>query len=218
MTLTINDLMENVSKDWEHILLGDHMRKLLQSVLKTIGNDAITPDKPDIFKFARVTPFNRIKLVILGHEPYYSLNYPADGLAFSTKGSKCPRSLRSIISALRKSHLIKNMPQHYTLNAWAKQGILLLNTSLTVRPWDAGSHVKIWRLYMDNVITRIAHAKKNLIWLLLGANTKNKIKFIDASKHIILSYAHPANYTVDFTICPHFKTIQKYHKFNWNIL
>lgn len=146
----------------------------------------------DLFNCFRYTPLNEIKAVILGQDPYHEPNQ-AHGLCFSVKeGVKLPPSLVNIYKEIQDDLGI-NEPDRGDLTKWAKEGILLLNTSLTVREHLANSHSKCgWAWFTDSVIKLVSENTENVVFILWGGNARSKTRLIDQSKHLILQSAHPS--------------------------
>lgn len=152
----------------------------------------IFPDEQNILEAFRLTPFDKVKVVILGQDPYHGMGQ-AHGLAFSVrKGVKPPPSLVNIFKEL-KSDLNHETPSHGNLEEWSKQGVLLLNTVLTVEESLAGSHHKKgWEQFTDKVIEVLNEKKDHLVFILWGAPAQKKAKQVDEKKHLILKSVHPS--------------------------
>ncbi|QWX85129.1 uracil-DNA glycosylase [Cellulophaga sp. HaHaR_3_176] len=150
------------------------------------------PEKDAIFSAFNHSTFDGTKIVIIGQDPYHGINQ-ANGLCFSVKdGITHPPSLKNIFKEL-ESDIQMAYPNSGNLESWAKQGILLLNATLTVRSSEAGSHQKQgWEIFTDAVIKLISSKKENVIFLLWGGFAKKKIKIIDQKKHHILESGHPS--------------------------
>jgi len=152
----------------------------------------IYPPGPLIFNAFNLTPFNELKVVILGQDPYHGTGQ-AHGLCFSVqKGIKPPPSLLNVFKEI-KTDLGIDAPNHGNLEKWAKQGVLLLNASLTVNAGEANSHAQSgWQTFTDAVIKKISEEKTGIIFLLWGNFAKAKKSLIDTSKHFVLEAAHPS--------------------------
>jgi len=159
-----------------------------------------------IFNAFNQTPLSQVKVVILGQDPYHGPRQ-AHGLCFSVpKGINTPPSLINIFKEI-KEDTNNPLPPNGDLTRWAKQGVLLLNATLTVRARTPGSHQgKGWEQFTDTVIATISRTRKNVVFLLWGRYARNKAKLIDSSKHLILQAAHPSPYSADkgFFGCRHF--------------
>ncbi len=175
----------------------------------------IFPAGAQIFKAFDTTPLDRLKVVILGQDPYHGEGQ-AHGLSFSVpQGVGIPPSLRNMFKEL-KSDLGIEIPQTGNLEKWARQGVLLLNATLTVRANEAGSHQnRGWETFTDAVIKQISTEKENIVFILWGKYAQAKEPLIDSKKHLILMAAHPSPFSADrgFFGCKHFSTTNKYlHK------
>ncbi|MFA6770110.1 MAG: uracil-DNA glycosylase [Bacteroidales bacterium] len=166
----------------------------LTSYIKTDINSGITvyPKGSNIFSAFNYTPFNEVKVVILGQDPYHGANQ-AHGLSFSVpEGVTPPPSLVNIFKEL-KTDLGIDPPSSGNLERWAKQGVFLLNAVLTVRAGQAASHSRIgWTQFTDAVIKKLSDKRDGIIFLLWGNFAKGKKSLIDSSKHFILEAAHPS--------------------------
>lgn len=164
-----------------------------------------------IFNAFNLTPFDRVKVVILGQDPYHGLGQ-AHGLCFSVPdGVKAPPSLVNIFKEIHADLGIP-MPGTGNLSKWAEQGVLLLNATLTVRENQAGSHQnKGWEQFTDAVIKTLSDQKSGLVFLLWGNYAKNKAALIDASKHLVLMAPHPSPLARGgFFGCKHFSKTNEY--------
>lgn len=166
----------------------------------------IYPPKYHVFRAMELCPLDKVKVVILGQDPYHGPGQ-ANGLAFSVnKGITLPPSLRNIFKELESDLRIKNT--YGDLTSWAKQGVLLLNTVLTVEEGKPGSHYDIgWEKYTDNIIRHL-NKKEDIIFVLWGSKAKAKKLLIDEEKHYILESAHPSPLSCQgFFGCRHFSKI-----------
>ena len=152
----------------------------------------IYPAGSFIFSAFNLTPFDKVKVVILGQDPYHGAGQ-ANGLCFSVNnGIKNPPSLNNIFKEL-KSDCGCEMPLSGNLESWAQQGVFLLNATLTVRANEAGSHQKKgWEQFTDTIIKLISDKKENVVFLLWGNYAKAKTLLINSSKHLVLQAAHPS--------------------------
>jgi uracil-DNA glycosylase len=201
-----------IEPGWKEVL-KDEFRKdyFLQIVtwLKTerISGRVIYPPGSLIFNAFEQTPFDKLKVVILGQDPYHGPGQ-AHGLSFSVpEGVKPPPSLQNMFKEI-ESDLGIRMPANYgNLTYWAKQGVLLLNASLTVRANEPNSHSKIgWMDFTDAVIKVISEKKEHIVFLLWGRFAQEKQPLIDETKHYVLKAAHPSPFSADkgFFGCRHF--------------
>lgn len=188
-----HDILHN---DWSP-LLQDEFKKpyylKLRQLLKTAyTNGQVYPNAHDIFNALHHTPFHKVKAVILGQDPYHGPNQ-AHGLSFSVQPNvKKPPSLVNIFKELHQD-LGCNIPANGDLTNWAKQGVLLLNTVLTVRAGQAHSHRNIgWETFTDKVITTLNKKSEPIVYILWGAAAQKKSKLIDTTKHLIIKAPHPS--------------------------
>lgn len=197
-------------------------------------NQLIFPSGDNIFNAFNSTPVKDVKVIIIGQDPYHSYEKTADailphahGLCFSVpkEAKKIPPSLKNIYKEIA-TDLGYTIPTHGNLSSWAKQGVLLLNATLTVRAHEVGSHQKKgWETFTDNVIKKLSAEKKGLIFLLWGKFAQDKANLIDQKKHHVLMAAHPSPFSAHngFYGCQHFsKTNQLLKKMglteiNWQI-
>lgn len=152
----------------------------------------IFPPNSDIFNAFNLTPFDKVKVVILGQDPYHGDNQ-AHGLAFSVqKGVDLPPSLVNIFKELR-ADLDISLPEYGDLSHWAKEGVLLLNSVLTVRAHEAHSHRgKGWESFTDSVISAISDLRSHVVFILWGKPAQSKKRLIDTSRHCIIEAPHPS--------------------------
>ena len=178
------------------------------------SNKIIFPAQKNWFKAFELTPFNEVKVIILGQDPYHSEGQ-AQGLSFSVAdGMKIPPSLRNIYQELE---LDLGIPANDSgnLKHWATQGVLLLNSVLTVEKNSPGSHANSgWIDFTDGVIHTLSEEKENLIFMLWGSYAQQKVELIDANKHLILTATHPSPFSAHkgFFGCKHFSKANDYLK------
>ncbi|WP_316785168.1 uracil-DNA glycosylase [Pedobacter frigiditerrae] len=156
----------------------------------------VYPKGVDIFNAFNHTPFDKVKVVILGQDPYHGQGQ-AHGLSFSVqKGITVPPSLKNMYKELAEEFPDFKIPNHGDLTAWADQGVLLLNATLTVRANEAGSHQKQgWEIFTDYVISQLSAQKTGLVFLLWGRFAQQKESLIDTGKHFVLKAAHPSPFS-----------------------
>lgn len=182
-------------KSWEKILQDEmekpYFRKLMEELDKAYEQGKVYPQKHEIFQAFRLTPYDRVKVVLLGQDPYHGKGQ-AEGLAFSVKkGVKIPPSLRNIFKELEEDLRIEK-PDHGSLVSWAEEGVLLLNTVLTVEEGKANAHAGMgWKTFTDRVIRKLGQREDPLVFILWGNQAKEKEKFI-AEHHRIISSVHPS--------------------------
>jgi len=179
-----NELSEEFDKPYFHEL----MAFVADEYLKT----TCFPPKPQIFAAFKACPFNKVKVVIIGQDPYHGESQ-AHGLCFSVNtGVAYPPSLRNIFEEIR-NETGKRVPDSGNLERWAAQGVLLLNSVLTVRKGDAGSHQnRGWEIFTDAVIKMISAEKTNVVFMLWGGYAKKKGAVVDQNKHLVLESGHPS--------------------------
>ena len=211
--MTITKL--HLNSEWKAFLKEELNSNNFQAIISTLlierKNHTIFPKNDAIFNAFNFTTPNKIKVVILGQDPYHRESQ-AHGLAFSVpNGVKIPPSLRNIFKEL-KSDLNHSISSNGNLESWAKQGVLMLNASLTVREKVAGSHQKLgWETFTDSVIKKISDKKEGIIFLLWGAFAQKKLELIDKRKHHILITSHPSPFSAyrGFLGCNHFSKTNK---------
>ena len=170
----------------------DYFNKIRSFIKEEYKNKTIFPPAKLIFNAFNLTPLNKIKVIIIGQDPYHGKGQ-AHGLSFSVpEDIKIPPSLLNIYKEL-KEDINKEIPKHGFLEAWANQGVLLLNSVLTVQSGKANSHKNIgWERFTESVIERVSIKKDKLVFLLWGNYAQKKETFIDSNKHLILKSVHPS--------------------------
>jgi uracil-DNA glycosylase len=173
-----------------------NLKKFLQNEKDT--GQVVYPKNADIFRAFNDTPFDKVKVVILGQDPYHGPNQ-AHGLSFSVqKGIAIPKSLINIYKELATDIPGFIKPAHGNLEEWAKQGVLLLNATLTVRAGEAASHQKKgWETFTDEVIHTLSQKRTGLVFILWGSYAQSKIPLIDQTKHHIIKSVHPSPLSVE---------------------
>lgn len=192
----------------------EYFEKLTQFVKDEYKATTVYPAGKNIFRAFELCPFDQVKVVILGQDPYHGPNQ-ANGLCFSVNdGIPLPPSLQNIYKEIATDLSVK-APTTGNLDNWSRQGVLLLNATLTVRANLAGSHQKKgWEIFTDAVIKTIADQKDNIVFLLWGKYAQEKGKVIDSNKHLILKSAHPSPLSAynGFFGCRHFSKTNDYLK------
>lgn len=210
MEFILNEKWKEVLKDE---LKQPYIKELEKFLEKEYNEYTIFPPADLIFDAFRKTSFNNVKAVILGQDPYHKIGQ-AKGLAFSVpKGITIPPSLRNIYKALKNDIEDFQIPSHGNLSSWADQGVLLLNTTLTVRENQAGSHQKHgWERFTDKVIQLLSDKQEAIVFLLWGNPAQEKAKLIDTSKHCILKTVHPSPLSAHrgFLTCQHFSKTNEF--------
>ena len=193
--------MVKFDNDWDKVLEGEFEKEYYQRLRKFLINEyrtqTIYPDMYDIFNAMKLTPYSDVKAVILGQDPYHQPG-EAHGLCFSVKkGVRIPPSLRNIFRELHDDLGIVP-PQHGCLERWAKNGVLLLNTVLTVRRSEPNSHRgRGWETFTDTVIHHLNKREEPMVFILWGKNAKEKKDLITNPFHLILEGAHPSPYSAN---------------------
>jgi len=212
-----------IEESWKRELKEEFTKTYFQHIITFLkaekaSGKIIYPPGPLIFNAFKQTPFDRVKVVLIGQDPYHNKGQ-AHGLSFSVPdGVSKPPSLNNIFKEL-KNDLGIEIPENGNLIKWAQQGVLLLNASLTVRQNEPGSHANIgWLQFTDNVIKRISDDKEGIVFLLWGKFAQEKQSLIDETKHFVLKAAHPSPYSANngFFGCKHFsktnELLMKQHK------
>ena len=202
--------------DWNErlgpLFSDEKYKKIRQFLIEEYKTHTVYPDMYDLYNCFRYTPFANVKTVILGQDPYHNEGQ-AHGLCFSVQdGIQKPPSLENIFKEL-KADIGCEPPKSGNLSKWAKQGVLLLNTALTVRAHQANSHAKCgWAWFTDNVIKIVSEQKANVVFILWGGNARSKKPLIDGSKHLILECAHPSPLSAynGFFGCKHFSKTNEF--------
>lgn len=205
--VTINP---TIDESWKKVLTeefqSDYFKSLKEFLITERKKYIIYPPASKIFSSFNYTPFDKVKVVIIGQDPYHG-DGQANGLCFSVNdGVPQPPSLQNIFKELN-SDLNLPVPKTGNLESWAKQGVLLLNATLTVRANQPGSHQKQgWEQFTDSAIKILSDKKKGLVFLLWGKFAQAKEILIDTSKHHILKAPHPSPFSVHsgFFGCKHF--------------
>ncbi|TLS74261.1 uracil-DNA glycosylase [Mariprofundus erugo] len=199
--------MKSISPSWDPYLAEELTLPYMQQLADFLATEQLTcPPASMRFEAFQQTPFDQVKVVILGQDPYHGPGQ-AHGLSFSVPpGIKVPPSLRNIYRELHDDLAIKPAG-HGDLTSWAKQGVLLLNTTLTVAAGKAASHQKRgWEPFTDQVIRALNHNREHLVFMLWGSASQAKGKDIDPSRHLILDAPHPSPLSAyrGFFGCRHF--------------
>lgn len=208
--------MIKITEKWDEILADEFnsasYKKLREFLKEEYFTHVVYPSMYDIFNSMKNTDFDDVKVVLIGQDPYHEKGQ-AMGLSFSVpKGIDRPPSLVNIFKEI-ESETGDKMPMHGDLTGWAKQGVLLLNTVLTVREHAANSHRgKGWEDFTDGIIKKLSDYKEGLVFLLWGGNARAKKPLINASKHLILECAHPSPLSAynGFFGCGHFIKTNEY--------
>ncbi len=221
--------MVNIGNEWDALLADefkkDYYLQLRQFLISEYNSRTIYPPMNDIFNALRYTSYGDVKAVILGQDPYHGAGQ-AHGLCFSVKrGTPPPPSLQNIYKEIN-TELGLPIPNHGELTEWAKSGVLLMNTVLTVREGQANSHRgQGWEIFTDKVIELLNKREQPIVFLLWGGNARSKARLITNPKHLILQCAHPSPLSAynGFFGCGHFIKANEFLKsqgiepINWGL-
>lgn len=208
--------MKPIGGGWDEVLSplfnSDNYRKIHAFLLNEYRTRVVYPDMYSIYNCFRTTPYDKVKAVLLGQDPYHGPDQ-AHGLCFSVPdGQPFPPSLRNIFRELQDDVGCR-IPRSGNLTKWAREGVLLLNTALTVREHEPNSHRDCgWTEFTDGVIRILSERKEHLVFLLWGANARSKKALIDGNRHRILECAHPSPLSAHsgFFGCRHFSKTNEY--------
>lgn len=213
MQINLDDV--RIESGWKEALreefLSEYFAKIKENLLAAKAREIVYPPGNLIFNAFNLTPFERVRAVILGQDPYHGA-HQAMGLSFSVpRGVRIPPSLVNIYKEI-KSDLGISEPESGDLSYWAKQGVLLLNASLSVGANRANSHSGFgWQIFTDAVIKILSARRQNLVFMLWGNFAKAKSALIDAQRHLILTAAHPSPLAGGaFFGCRHFSKCNEY--------
>ncbi|MDX1705315.1 uracil-DNA glycosylase [Pseudidiomarina sp.] len=199
-------------QDWSDLVGEEKQKQYFQDLMNRLGAEraagkTIYPPADQVFNAFRLTPLHKVKVVIIGQDPYHGPGQ-AHGLCFSVpEGVKKPPSLRNIFKALKNDFPDYEEPNHGNLEHWAEQGVLLLNAVLTVEEGKAHSHAGWgWERFTDKVIEQIDRHCEGVVFLLWGSYAQKKADFVDANRHHVMKTAHPSPLSAHrgFLTCGHF--------------
>ena len=208
--------MIKITPEWDKLLEQEFSSDKYLSLREFLKSEYLThtiyPSMFDIFNSMKITAFSNIKVVLIGQDPYHNAGQ-AMGLSFSVpKGIDRPPSLVNIYKEIKNEYGIE-LGESGDLTGWAKQGVLLLNSVLTVREHQANSHKgKGWEFFTDSIIKKISDLKEGVVFLLWGANARSKKALIDQTKHLVLESVHPSPLSAynGFFGCGHFRKTNEY--------
>lgn len=209
--------MVNFNNDWDKLLEGEFDKEyylnLRQKLINEYRTQRIFPGMYDIFNAMKLTSYNDVKCVIIGQDPYHGEGQ-AHGLSFSVrKGIAPPPSLVNIFKEIRDDVGVDNLGKHGELTKWAGEGVLLLNSVLTVRANQARSHHGLgWENFTTDVIKLLNEREKPMVFMLWGADAKSKQQFITNRNHLVLKAAHPSPLSAynGFFGCKHFSKCNEF--------
>ncbi len=220
MILTVNTTNIKIEASWKSVLAGEFEKPYFGELSKFVRSEyktkKIYPAPKDIFRAFDLSPIKNIRVVILGQDPYHGADQ-ANGLCFAVhKNIPIPPSLQNIFKEIQ-SDLGITPEQNGDLLRWARQGVLLLNATLTVRAQTPGSHQKKgWEEFTDAVIKHLSNEREHIVFLLWGNYARQKGAHIDREKHLVLEAAHPSPFSAynGFFGCKHFSQANAYLKKN----
>ena len=218
-----------IGNDWDLVLEEEFEKEYFKEIMSFVEEEyktkTIYPPREEIFNAFKLCPPNNVKVVILGQDPYHEKGQ-AHGLAFSTpEGHPIPRSLKNIFKEIKEEYDYP-IPESGCLESWAKQGVFLLNTVLTVEEANANSHSKCgWQTFTDNVIKILNEQDRPIVFLLWGKQAELKKELIGNPNHLVLISSHPSPFSDrrGFFGCNHFKLANEFLKdnnleeINWRI-
>lgn len=185
----------------------DYFKNLRERVVAERAQAPVYPPKEQVFRAFELTPADQVKVVILGQDPYHQPGQ-AHGLAFSVpQGVRPPPSLKNIYKAIHHDYPQFEIPEHGDLSAWAEQGVLLLNTSLSVRDSSPGSHAKWgWQRFTQATLTYL-NSLQPMVFMLWGKHAQQQAAYLDSGRHLLLESVHPSPLSAHrgFLTCGHFK-------------
>lgn len=191
-----------IGNDWDEILKNEYEKEYFKNIVNFVRKEykekTIFPEAKNVFNALKSTSYKDVKVVILGQDPYHGIG-EAHGLCFSVqKGTKMPPSLKNIFKEL-KDDLNIDIPNHGCLEEWTKEGVLLLNTVLTVIKDNPASHKdKGWEIFTDEIIKKLNEKKEPIVFLLWGNFAKAKKDLITNKNHLIIESAHPSPFSANY--------------------
>jgi len=207
-----------IEKSWKEALKEEFSKPYFKDITEFVRKEYLSakvyPPPKFVFNAFELTPFDNVEVVIIGQDPYHG-DGQAHGLCFSVpEDITIPPSLKNIYKEIQDD-IGGEIPKTGNLESWAKQGVLLLNATLTVRAHLAGSHQnKGWETFTDSVIKNISDKKENIVFILWGNYARNKKSLIDTNKHLVLEASHPSPFSAysGFFGCKHFSKTNEYLK------
>jgi len=213
-----NKVNVQIEKSWKTALSNEFQQAYFANIKQALLNEkkrgiSVYPPGPLIFNAFNLTPFNKVKVVILGQDPYHGQGQ-AHGLSFSVPNDvKPPPSLKNIYKEIKSNYPNFEMPKTGNLIQWATQGVFLLNAMLTVQAGKPASHQKLgWQNFTNAVIKTLSERRENLVFMLWGKFAQSKATLINSEKHLVLMAAHPSPFSVQYGFygCKHFIKANEY--------
>ena len=212
---SVEDFKNCMEPSWRHALIKEFSKPYLANCLKRVREDKknVLPPKPDVLSAFKLTPFNKVKVVIVGQDPYKNVGQ-AHGLSFSVrKGVKIPPSLLNVYKELEREYPDFKRPSHGFLQKWAEQGVLMLNATLTLDENESNSHKGFgWIEFTSAAIKKLNEEREGVVYLLWGKDAKSTCTGVNKSKNCVLYAGHPSplNRVDPFVGCDHFKKCNEY--------
>jgi uracil-DNA glycosylase len=212
-------MIVGIEDSWKEVLQSEFEKPYFPLLTTHVANaysrnhPRVFPDQKNIFKAFNACPFHKVKVVILGQDPYPTYGH-AHGLSFSIEENVIPfpRSLQNIFKEI-SSDLTQPMPNNGNLLRWSEQGVLLLNSLLTVEEGQPNSHANFgWEFFTDAVIIKLAERKTPMVFMLWGSKAKSKVSLVDSGHHLILTAPHPSPLSAHkgFLGCKHFSLANEF--------
>lgn len=216
-----------IGNDWDSFLAEEFEKEYFKHIMDFIDEEyetkTVYPPRDEVFNAFKLTPLKDVKVVILGQDPYHEAGQ-AHGLCFSTpEGRPIPRSLKNIFKEIQSEYGYE-IPESGCLESWAKQGVFLLNTVLTVREGEANSHSDCgWQIFTDRVIEILNNQEQPIVFLLWGKQAEKKKELLDNENHLVLITSHPSPFSArrGFLGCNHFKLCNEFlreNEIDWKLV
>ncbi len=216
-----------IGNDWDSFLAEEFEKEYFKHIMEFIDEEyetkTVYPPRDEVFNAFKLTPLKDVKVVILGQDPYHEAGQ-AHGLCFSTpEGRPIPRSLKNIFKEIQSEYGY-DIPESGCLESWARQGVFLLNTVLTVREGEANSHSDCgWQIFTDRVIEILNEQTQPIVFLLWGKQAEKKKELLDNENHLVLITSHPSPFSArrGFLGCNHFKMANEFlreNEIDWKLV
>ncbi|SDA57946.1 uracil-DNA glycosylase [Methanobrevibacter millerae] len=216
-----------IGNDWDSFLAEEFEKEYFKHIMEFIDEEyetkTVYPPRDEVFNAFKLTPLKDVKVVILGQDPYHEAGQ-AHGLCFSTpEGRPIPRSLKNIFKEIQSEYGY-DIPESGCLESWARQGVFLLNTVLTVREGEANSHSDCgWQIFTDRVIEILNNQEQPIVFLLWGKQAEKKKDLLDNENHLVLITSHPSPFSArrGFLGCNHFKLCNEFlreNEIDWKLV
>jgi uracil-DNA glycosylase len=191
--------LQQLPDSWRELIEAESSQPYFRDIERRLDTEAFYPAADLVFRALKLTPLDQVKVVILGQDPYHGVGQ-ANGLAFAvSEGTALPPSLRNIYKELANEYpglRVQRGPDGKPsgdLSGWARQGVLLLNTALTVHPHEAGSHSGIgWHILTGRIVEHLSSTREGIVFVLWGAHAQSRRRLVDESRHTVIATAHPS--------------------------